>query len=155
MSNKSIVITVIIALVVGLGGFYGGTIYEKGSLSKQGLLRSASAQGANGGQRGQGGVGGFARGGGPGGNNGGNFVAGQITAKNDNSITVQGRDGSSKIVFYSSSTSIGKAVQGVASDLASGEQVVITGQANSDGTIAAQNIQIRPADQQPPQGTGQ
>ena len=151
MSGKSIIITLSIALVVGAGGFYGGTIYEKGSLSKQGLLRSASTQGVNGGQRGPGGGGGRFGQGGPGGNNSGNFVAGQITAKNDNSITIQGRDGSSKIVFYSGSTSIGKAVQGATSDLASGEQVVVSGQANSDGTVNAQNIQIRPTDQQPPQ----
>lgn len=150
MSSKSMIITVVVVLVIGAGGFYGGTVYEKGSLSKQGLLRSsASAQGANGAQRGPGGAG-FARGG-AGGNNSGNFVAGQITAKNDSSITVQGRDGSSKIVFFSGSTSIGKAAQGTASDLTNGEQVVVTGTASSDGTVAAQNIQIRPADQQTPQ----
>jgi hypothetical protein len=149
MSGKSLAITIIIALVVGVGGFYGGTIYEKGSLSKQGLLRSsASGQGGNEGQRGPGGQGGGRFGQGPGGANG-NFVAGQITAKSDNSITVQGRDGSSKIVFFSGSTSIGKAVQGATSDLASGQQVVVSGTNNSDGTVTAQNIQIRPADQQP------
>lgn len=155
MSSKSIIITVVVVVVIGVGSFYGGTVYEKSSLSKQGMLRSASAgQFGNGAQRGQGqgsaGGAGFARGGN--GSNNGNFVAGQITAKNDNSITVQGRDGSSKIVFFSGSTSIGKAAQGTADDLANGEQVVVTGQANSDGTVAAQNIQIRPADQQQPGG---
>lgn len=152
MSSKSIIVIVVIAVVVGVGGFYGGTVYEKSSLSKLGLLRSsASGQGANGGQRGAGGAG-FARGGAGGANSNGNFVAGQITAKNDTSVTVQGRDGSSKIVFYSGSTSIGKAAQGTASDLSNGEQVVVTGQANPDGSVAAQNIQIRPAGQ--PQGPG-
>lgn len=150
MSSKSIIVTVVVAVVVGGAAFYGGTVYEKSNLSKQGLLRSASsAQSGNAsGQRGQRGAG-FGQGG-PGGNNSGNFVAGQITAKNDNSITVQGRDGSSKIVFFSGSTSIGKAAQGTASDLTNGEQVVVSGQANSDGTVTAQNIQIRPADQQSP-----
>lgn len=152
--NKKLITTVVVAVVVAAGSFFGGTVYEKNKLSSQGLLRSASAQGANGAQRGPGAGGaGFARGGagGPGGNNSGNFVAGQITAKNDNSITVQGRDGSSKIVFFSGSTSIGKATQGAASDLSNGQQVVITGQANSDGTVNAQNIQIRPTGQQPTQ----
>ena len=155
MQNKKMITTIAVVIVVGAGAFFGGTVYEKDKLSSQGLLRNASAQSANGGQRGQGGAGGgagFARGGGAGGgNNSGNFVAGQITAKNDTSITVQGRDGSSKIVFFSGSTSIGKSAQGTSGDLSSGEQVVVTGQANSDGTVAAQNIQIRPADQQPPQ----
>ena len=156
MSNKYIAIGIILLVIVGGGAFYGGTVYEKGSLSKLGLLRSASAQGANGAQRGQGGAG-FTRGGAGGANNSGNFVAGQITAKNDTSITVQGKDGSSKIVFFSGSTSIGKAAQGTSSDLANGEQVVVTGQASPDGTVTAQNIQIRPAGQQQggPGGSGQ
>jgi len=153
MSSKNMLITGVLVVLIGAGAFYGGTVYEKSSLSKQGLLRSsASGQGANGSQRGSGSQGGGRFG--QGGNNNGNFVAGQITAKNDNSITVQGRDGSSKIVFYSSSTSIGKAVPGAGSDLNSGEQVVVSGQANADGTITAQNIQIRPADQQGGPGGG-
>ena len=55
MSSKSIIITVVVVVVIGVGSFYGGTVYEKSSLSKQGLLRSASAgQFGNGAQRGQG-----------------------------------------------------------------------------------------------------
>jgi hypothetical protein len=146
MPTKNIIITVIIALVVGGAAFYGGTVYEKSSLNKQGLLRSASR-----GQVGQSqGQGQFSRQGGPNGagfgrGGDGGFSAGEIIAKDDKSITIKTNDGGSKIVFFSDSTQIGKTAQGSSSDLASGQQVMANGTANQDGTITAQNIQIRPA----------
>jgi hypothetical protein len=145
MNSKSIIVTVVIALILGGAGFYGGTMYEKNSLSSQGLLRSANA-GAQGGRQfgaGQGGQGGQRMGGGANGANGG-FTTGQITAQDNTSITVKMRDGSSKIVFFSSSTSIGKSTSGATSDLAAGQTVMVSGTNNSDGSIAAQSIQIRP-----------
>ncbi len=147
MNQRSIIIIVVVALVVGGAGFFGGTIYEKSSLTKQGLLRGTvrgqlgqgQEQSGQLGQNRPGGAG-FNRGG-----NGENFTTGEIISGDDKSITVKAQDGSSKIVFFSDSTTIGKATQGSAADLVSGEQVIVNGKSNSDGTLTAQNIQIRPA----------
>lgn len=144
MQNKKILITVIVvAIVVGAGAFYGGTVYEKSSLAKQNLLRGTNGQGAGGQRRGPG------QGGGPGGNGGpnggnGNLVAGDVISKDEKSITVKTRDGGSKIIFFSDSTTIGKSVSGSPTDLANDQQVMVNGKSNPDGTFTAENIQIRP-----------
>jgi len=153
--KKTAIITLIVAIVVGLASFFGGTAYEKNSLAKQNLLRDPNQPRLSRGTGGQGGQGmAFAgnRGGGPNGNGG--FVAGQVMSVDDpansgagKSLTIKTQDGSSKIVFFSDSTTVGKSVQGSAGDLSAGEQVMVSGQASADGTLTAQNIQIRPAGQ--------
>jgi len=111
--------------------FYGGMVYGKSQIPA----------------RGQGGVAGaFTRGGAGGGRNGGGgFTAGQIIAKDDKSITVSLMGGGSKIIFFDTNTKISKQTQGSVSDLTVGTQVSITGTPNTDGSVNAQMVQIRPA----------
>ncbi|MFA7319723.1 MAG: DUF5666 domain-containing protein [Parcubacteria group bacterium] len=147
MNNKVIVIAVAVALIMGGAGFYGGTVYGKKSLvsNKQGGIgmMAGNFSGRSVGADGQG----QARSGGIGmkNGNGGGFLTGQIIAKDDKSITVKDRNGSSKIILYSSSSTVGKTVDGSTADLATGQDVMVTGTTNSDGSLTAQNIQIRPA----------
>lgn len=72
-------------------------------------------------------------------------VAGQILSVDDTGITVKARDGSSKIVIISSSTSIDKPTQASKSDLKQGDMVAVFGTQNADGSVTAQNVQINPA----------
>ncbi len=141
MTSKNIAIVVVAFLVFGGGAFYGGTVYEKSSLSKQGLLRSTTTQFGNrmpvqGSRQG---LGGFNKSG-----ENTEFLAGEIISKDDKSVTVKTRDGGSKIVYFSESTKIGKTTEGSLADLESGKEVMISGKANQDGSFNAQNIQIRP-----------
>jgi hypothetical protein len=125
--------------VLALGGaFYGGMEYQKTKMPRRMTFAGNIPGGANGGQR-AGGNAAFGRGGA-----GGGFVSGEIIGKDDKSVTVKMPDGSTKIIFYSGSTSVGKATAGSADDLVVGEQVTATGTTNSDGSVTAQNIQIRP-----------
>ncbi len=143
MNNNKKIITGVIAIIVAIGLFYGGVKYGEA----QGTVGTAAAgQFGNraGGVFGQRTGGAGARGGAAGG-----FVAGSILSKNDTSITVQIMGGGSKIVFTSASTTVAKSVTGSMSDLSVGTNVIVQGSTNSDGSVTARSIQIRPADAGP------
>ena len=154
--NKLIAIVIAVAVVVGGGAFFGGMKYAE-SKSLRGRVSQADFQnlqnlspeerqqrlqelGANAGAGFRGGAGGGQRG-------GGGLTAGEIIAKDDKSITVKLSDGGSKIIFLSDSTTISKMTDGTKSDLEIGKQVTVNGSANSDGSVTAQNIQLRPVPQ--------
>jgi hypothetical protein len=132
MSNKIIIGLVV---VVGVLAFFRGMTYAKG---KAGADQQARIGGASAGFRG-GRAGGMGFGG-----QGGGFSGGVIISKDATSVTIQARDGSSKIVILGSSTEISKFVVGTGADLVVGKTVTITGKANTDGSITAQSIQVRP-----------
>lgn len=137
MSGKSIAITAFLIIAVGAGAFYGGMVYGKGKTnsSEPSRMRSQGMEQNRVGTDGPPRLAGEA----------GGFVNGEIISKDDSSITVKTGDGGSKIVYFSDSTVISKSTEGASFDLAAGQQVMVNGKAGSDGTLTAQNIQIRPA----------
>ena len=130
MTKKILAIVAAVVVLVGGGSFYGGMKYAQSKTpQRNGQFGGANITGGFQGSRN--------------GTNGG-FTAGDIITMDNNSITIKMRDGSSKIVFYSSTTEVSKFTSGTSSDLAVGKSVNVTGQTNSDGSITAQSIQIRP-----------
>jgi len=150
--KKTIIVVCLTAILAGAGGFFGGMKYNQ---SKSASIATGAqrflpqGQSANGQRT-------FTRNG----NTNGQFATGQIVSKNDQSFTVQLRDGGSQIVFYNAITTVSKNTDGTAQDLTTGTNVMVTGTKNSDGSVTAKSIQIRPAlppseQNQPPGQTGQ
>jgi hypothetical protein len=142
--NKRNIISFVIALFIVAGGaFYGGMVYGQNKNKKLGNLPRGNFQNMTSEQRQQA-MQQFGNGAGrPEGVLGG-IVGGEVINKDDKSITIKLRDGGSKIVFYSASTTVDKNVAGATTDLEVGKQVTINGSANSDGSITASNVQILP-----------
>jgi hypothetical protein len=142
--KNNLYISIIIAVIVAGGlGFWGGDAYAS---AKAPAGYAARAGGAAGFTRGAGGT----RGGGMASSTGG-FVTGQIISADADTVTVNLQNGSSKIVLFSNSTQIMKSTTGTAADLTAGQYVSVTGTANSDGSVSASSIQVRPT---PPANTG-
>ncbi len=155
--NKTLLIVLATAVVVGAVAFYSGMKYGASqgvsSQSLQNLSPSDRQQlfqglrgsfGGGGGRNGDGSTS-FAAG-----RQSGGFTSGEIISKDAQSITIKLRDGSSKIVFYSDATEISKFVNSSASDLGVGQTVSVSGASNQDGSITAQSIQLRSASQTTP-----
>ena len=124
----------IVAIVVGAAAFFGGMKYSQAQTPSRGV-RAAGAGGQF-----------FTRSGNSGspGNTQFSGTFGQIISKDSNSVTVKLQDGSSRIVLISSTTPVMKSVSGSLADLVVGDNVAVTGTANSDGSVTASQIQIRP-----------
>lgn len=138
--NKNILIGAIIGiLLVGGGAFFGGMKYAQGSSVAAGrgnfanltpeerqarLSQTGAARGSQGGAR-----------------NGG-FTMGEILSKDAQSITVKLANGGSRIVLFSTSTEVSKSAAGSINDLTIGEQALVSGTPNQDGSVTARTIQI-------------
>jgi hypothetical protein len=138
MTKNHLVLTLAIAVIAATLGFYGGSTYAKSSSNANGSP-SFSRNGM---------PGNFQRGNRQG--TGGGFLNGTILSKDDQSITLKLRDGGSKIVFYSSTTDVGKFMKGAAEDLQKDLTIMVNGKTNADGSVTATSIQIRPTDMLPP-----
>lgn len=128
---KNNYLMVVVAIVVGLGGFYGGMKYQKSKTPEFARnlpenfeqMRGQMEHRFNG-------------------SSGLTTVRGEIISMDDSSITVKLTDNSSKIVILADSTGINKSEEGSIKDLNEGIEVMVIGQTNSDGSVTAQNIQI-------------
>lgn len=132
MNKNSIIITILVAIIVGGGAFFGGMKYQQ-SHATNGASQFAV-------RFGQGGTGGRF-----GGRGGTMPTIGKVVSSDSNSITVQMQDGSSKIINISGSTRILKTDSATISDLTNNTQVAVIGTSNSDGSVDAQSVQINPA----------
>jgi len=145
---KKLLPCVIIIIVIGGLAFYAGIKYS----GSQSLNSQNSAIGRQAFQQGSGAAanGLLARRSG----SGGGFTTGQVISKDANSITVQlSNNGGSKIVFFSDTTQISKYATSTIDQLKTGDQVVVSGSANSDGSITAQSIQLGAPNPQRTQST--
>ena len=128
MKNNNLVIgCVITAVVAGGVGFYGGTIYQqnqRGARFAQGRTPNASNV-----------PNGFMRGG---------AVLGEITAKDDKSLTVKMTDGSSRMVILSDATIYRLSSESTIDEVAVGKTVSVSGTPNSDGSTTATSIELNP-----------
>jgi len=125
--KNSLVIAIIIAVVVGLGAFYGGMKYQQNKMSNLRGRFPGITQGQNGEQRTGQGL---------------RPVSGTIISQDENSVTVKLVDESSKIILFTESSLINKTEEGSKEDLTEGTEITVFGQENDDGSLTAQNIQI-------------
>ncbi len=125
--HKKIIITAGIALAVGFGAGYG--------------MHSTPARAQDSQNGYAGGSGKIMRGNG----NGGGFLSGTVVNKDAGSVTLNTRDGSSHVVFITPDTTISKSVNGTMSDVSVGTTIIVSGTTNSDGSVSANLIQLRPA----------
>lgn len=127
--NKNVGTFLLIGIISLVVGFFAGIKYQQSKIPNFANVRGN-------GQFGQRMVG-------ENGNSGGfRPVNGEIIAVDEKSITVKLQDGSSKIVLFSDNTSVNKASQATVTDLTTGEQVMVVGAQNSDGSVTAQSIQV-------------
>ncbi|MCL5003716.1 MAG: DUF5666 domain-containing protein [Patescibacteria group bacterium] len=127
--KNPLLITIIIALVVGAGAFLGGVQYQK----SRGVGNFAAQFGNTANRR-------F----GPNGPNGASnrAVRGQVESIDDKSLTVKLPDGSSKIVLFGTNTNFMEATSASQQNIKSGDEVSVFGTNNADGSITAQDVQI-------------
>lgn len=138
--KKYLVPIIFIAVITAGAGFVGGMKYQQSrnfrpSLGEFGRpMQFRNGQGNPEGGLRQQGMGGGMR-----------PVSGEIISLGNNSVTVKLPDGSSKIVVLSDSTEIGEMTKVTADKLTVGNQVLVFGIANDDGSVTAQNVQLNPA----------
>ncbi len=138
--NKLVSIIAISIIVVAGAFFYGGMKYAQAK--GKNTMRSGNFRSQNGmGVRPDGAM---MRSGANGG-----FTSGEVIAKDATSMTVKLQDGGSKIILFTATTPVMKSIAGTSEDIAIGKNVMITGKVNADGSVSAEQIQLRDTPVQP------
>ncbi len=123
--QKHIILTVVVAVVVGSIAFYGGMRYQS-SFRESGVGRFGP-MGSAGVRTGQ-----------------NRPVLGDVVTVDADSLTVKMTDGSTKIVNIAPSTTYSKTENGKKEEVVVGTKVNVFGPTNSDGSVTAQSVQINP-----------
>lgn len=130
--QKYIFTAIIVAVITGSIGFLAGDYYRKSKTPSnfRGQRQFANGQGqrpSTGNSTGRAGM---------------QPVAGEITAVDDQTLTIKTQNGDSKIVVYSDSTKINKTETASKDDLSTGSEVMVLGNQDDNGTITAQTISL-------------
>jgi hypothetical protein len=130
-TNKLIIIFAGVLIITVVVAFFGGMQYQKtqGRSQFQGQMNQ---NGQTGQLRQRSGVGAGA-------------VNGEVLNIDAKTLTVKLPDGSSKIILLSDKTVVNQATASATSNIKTGEQVMVFGAANPDGSVTASNIQINPS----------
>ena len=138
--NKTVITAIVVAIVFGGGGSYFGT-QQAASAAPSGAAAYAGRTGA---------AGGASRFGG--GAAGGGSTTGTIISTGSGTMTIQMAASTStsattgtKIVLFDANTVVSELQTVPAANLAVGQLVTVGGTANSDGSVTATSIQVRPA----------
>lgn len=134
--NKTIIGAVVVSLVVGFGAGYFIHSSPTQTQNPQAGFAGRNGVGVRGGAGGAGGL-----------------LSGTVATKDSGSITIDTRDGSSHVVLITPATTVQKSVNGSVSDVSVGSTIIVTGTTNSDGSVSAASIQLRPST--PPATVGQ
>ena len=130
MQSKTIS-TALVALIIGIAVGY---FVPHGAPSKPQTGFAGRANGS----------GSFARGGFTRGGTNGGMLAGTVVSISGQEVTIKTPDGSSHIVLMTPNTTVSKSVAGSVNDLTSGTSVLVSGTPNTDGSLSANLIQLRP-----------
>lgn len=73
----------------------------------------------------------------------GKFVNGEVISNDGTVMTIKLENGGSRIVLTSQATKFNKNIEANIQDVSAGKTVMITGESNPDGSMIANNIQIK------------
>jgi len=142
MKQQALIVPAVVGIVALAGGFLGGMKYQQSKTPFMMNQQFGAFQGGMGmmGKNIQGGNGQRIRMGG----NGMQAIRGEVIDQDDKSITVKMPDGSSKVILFTGSTTFSKATTATNTDVKKGDAIVIFGSTNTDGSVAANTVQLNP-----------